>query len=273
MPRWKRVLISFGIVIVACAIYLWLFGTQTFFVLEAHNTARKLPFVKLTPIELTDLSVSQEPGIMLSYFGYEFEVPWTDIDQEKTKIVGGNKAIIAFRSGNVLMVWSGPPHEFMNGLFEQGKIDRDTFRKIYGDEALQSDYSFQRLILEITPDKITVLSTRKTAVSQALLLAVKAICVPGDPNSGIFTVQGKEFKGFQYGRPQSPPKHLNVELFSGGGHLDLFFDQKRNGPIVISQADINRVLQTMHKLPAEVAARDEDVHSSSKLAVNSSLCE
>jgi len=260
MSRWKRVLISFGIVIAACVTYLWLFGTQTFFILEAHSAARKLPFVKLTPIELTDLSVSQDPGIKLSYFGYEFEVPWTDIDQEKTKIVGGNKVIIAFRSGNVLIVWSGPPHEFMNGLLEQGKIDRDTFRKVYGDEALQSDYNFQRLILETTPDKITLLSTRKTAVSQAVLLTVKAICVPGDPNSGIFTVQGKEFKGFQYGRPQSPPKHLNVELFPEGGHLDLFFNQKENGPTVISQADINRVLQTIHKVPAEVAVRNEDVH-------------
>src|SRR5215472_5397336 len=154
MSRWKRGLMSFGIVVVACVTYAWLFGTQSFLVLEAHTVARKLPLVKRTPMELTDLSISQAPGMNLSYFGYEFEVPWIDIDREKTKIVGGNKAIIAFRSGNGLMVWSGPPHEFMNGLFEQLKIDQDTFRKVYGDEALQSDYNFQRLILETTPDKI-----------------------------------------------------------------------------------------------------------------------
>lgn len=241
MSRWKRVLVSFGIVVIACVTYLWLFGTQTFYFLEAHNIARKLPFVKRTPIELTDLSISRAPGMRLSYFGYEFEIPWTDIDNEKTRVVGGNKALIAFRSGNVFMLWSAPPHEFMNGVLEQGKIDRDTFRKVYGDEALQSDYNFMRLILETTPDKITLLSSTKTAMSQGALLTVKAICVPGDPNSGIFDITGKEFKGFQYGRPQSPPKHLNVELFPDGGHLDLFFEQKVNGPTLISQADINRV--------------------------------
>lgn len=260
MSRWKRVLISFGIAVVACVTYLWLFGTQTFFVLEAHNAARKLPFVKLTPTGLSDLSISRAPGMKLSYFGYEFEVPWTDIDTEKTKIVGGNKANIVFRSGNVLSVWSGPPHEFMNGLLEQVKMDRDAFRKVYGDQALQSDYNFQRLILEATPDKITLLSSRKTATSQGVLLTVKAICVPGDPNSGIFAVQGKEFKGFQYGRPQSPPKHLSVELFPENGHLDLLFGQKRDGPTIISQADINRVVQTIHKVPAEVAVGNEDAH-------------
>jgi hypothetical protein len=256
MSRWKRVLMPFGIVVVACVTYLWLCGTQTFFVLEAHNVARKLPFVKRTPVELTDLSISHAPGMNLSYFGYEFEIPWTDIDQEKTKIVGGNKVIIVFRSGNAMSVWSGPPHEFMNGLLEQMKIDRDTFRKIYGDEALQSDYNFQRLILETTPDKITLFSSRKTAVSQGVLLTVKALCVPGDPDSGIFAVQGKEFKGFQYGRPQSPPKHLSVELFPEDGHLDLLIEQKNNGPTVISQADINRIVQTIHKVPAEVAIRN-----------------
>lgn len=233
------------------ATYLWFLGTQTFWVLEAHNVARKLPFVKRTPAALSDLSIAQASGMKLSYFGYEFEVPWTDIDTEKTKTIGGNKAIIAFHSGNVLSIWSGQPHEFMNGLFEAGKIDRNSFRELYGDEALQSDYNFKRLILETTPDKVTLLSDERTDVSQGILLMVKAICVPGDPNSGIYSVQGKEFKGFQYGRPQSPPKQLSIELFPPNGHLDLIFGQKMNGPTVISQADINRIVQTIHAVPTQ----------------------
>lgn len=261
MSRWARVLMSFGTIGVACATYALRFGTQTFLVVEAHNVARKLPFVKRTPVPLTDLSISQASGMKLSYFGYDFEVPWTDIDEEKTKIIGGNKAIIVFRSGNVLSVWSGPPHEFMNGFFEQGMIDRDTFRKVYGAEALQSDYNFQRLILESTPDKITLLSSKKTAVSQSVLLTVKALSVPGDPNSGIFAIQGKKFKGFQYGCPQSPPKHLSVELFPEDGHLDLLFSQKKDGRTVISQADINRIVQTIHRAPVETARKDADVHN------------
>lgn len=257
MSRWKRVLISIGIVLVVCATYLWFLGTQTFFVLEAHNVARKLPFVKLMPVPLPDLSVAQAPGMKLSYFGYEFEIPWTDIDTEKTQIIGGNKAIIAFHSGNVISVWSGQPHEFMNGLLEAGKIDRDSFRKLYGDEALQSDYNFKRLILETTPDKVALLRDRRTDVSQGVLLMVKAICVPGDPNSGIYAVQGQEFKGFQYGRPQSPPKQLSVELFPANGHLDLIISQKAQGPTVISQADINRIVQTIHTVPIQTAARSK----------------
>jgi hypothetical protein len=260
MSRRNRTLILFGLLVAACVTYLCLFGVQTLFVLEAHKIGRQIPFLKRTPIELTDLSVSQTPGMKLAYFGYDFEIPWTDIDNEKTKIVGGNKAIIAFHSGNALMVWSAPPHEFMNSLLEDMKTNPETFRKIYGDGVLQSDYSLMRLILETTPNRITLSATREWDTSQVMLLMVKGICVPGDPASGIFDVRGKEFKGFQYGRPQSPPKKLNVELFPEGGHLDIFFGQKSGGGTFISQGDINRVIQTIHRVPAEAAGVDANFH-------------
>jgi hypothetical protein len=248
MSRRTRVLTSFGVGVVLFGSCLWFFGTQIIFVLEAHHIARKLPFVEQTPVPLTDLSISRVPGMKLSYFGYEFEVPWTDIDKEKSKIIGGNKAIIVFRSGNVLSVWSGPPHEFMNGLLAMGKIDQPTFRRIYGDQTLESDYNFMRLILEATPDKVRLFSPRSTTVSQGVLVSVKALCTPGDPNSGIFEIKTGEFRGFQYGRLQSPPKVVNVELFPEDGHLDLFFNQRRDGLVVISQGDVNRVVQTIHKV-------------------------
>ncbi len=260
MSRRNHVLSSIGILLIAIVIYLWFFGMQTFFVLEAHNTARKLPFLRRTPVELSDLSISKVPGMKLSYFGYEFEIPWTDIDKDKSKVVGGNKAIIVFHSGNALMVWSAPSHEFMNDLFKNMKIDRENFRKIYGDDVLQSDYSLMRLILETTPSTIAMSSSKERDASQEMLLIVKAICTPGDPNSGIFNVKGKEFLGFQYGSPQNPAKLLEVELFPEGGHLDIFFGQKNGGDTLISQADINRVVQTIHRVPTEVAIRDVNVH-------------
>jgi hypothetical protein len=155
MSKRKRILISLGAVIVVCGTYLWFFGVQTFLALEAGNIARNTPVVKKLPAELPDLTISGTPGRKLSYFGYEFEVPWGDIDEAKSRIIGGNRAIVAFRSGNALSVWSGSPHEFVNTALSSGKINRDTFRQIYGDTALESDYSFHRIMLDATLDKIT----------------------------------------------------------------------------------------------------------------------
>ena len=200
MSKRDRILIFLGIAIVVCGAYLWFFGVQTFLALEARNIAHKMPVVKQIPIQLPDLSISQVRGKKLSYFGYEFEVPWDDIDESNSRIIGGNRAVIAFRSGNALSVWSGSPHEFVDTVLTSGNINRNTFRQIYGDAALKSDYSFHRIMLDATPSRITPLISKQQAISQAMLLIVKGISAPGGAESGIFTVSAGEFHGFQFGR-------------------------------------------------------------------------
>lgn len=254
MSRWKRVLVWLGIAVIACGTFFWFFGVQTLLALEARHIGRKSPVVNRVPIELPDLSVSQTTGKKLSYFGYEFEVPWDDVDESKSRIIGGNKAIIAFRSGNVLSVWSGSPREFVNLVLSSGKMDSDTFRQIYGDEALKSDYALHRIMLETTPAKITPFISKRKAVSGAMLLLMKAISAPRGADSAILAVTAADFHGFQYGRPQVPPVGFSVELFGDNGSLDFIFGQKMNGPTVISQADINRILQTLHKASGEAVA-------------------
>lgn len=81
MSKRKRILIVLGALVATVGVYVWLFGVQTFFALETRNIARKMPIVKNVPVELPDLSVSRTPGKKLSYFGYDFEVPWDDIEK------------------------------------------------------------------------------------------------------------------------------------------------------------------------------------------------
>jgi len=251
MSRRMRVLVGLGTVVLTCGIYLWFFGFQTMVALEARYIARQMPVVKKVPLELPDLSISRSPGTKLSYFGYQFEVPWDDIDEAKTRTIGEDKAIIAFRSGNVLSVWRGSPREFVNTLLTSGKIDPDIFRQMYGDEALQSDYALHRIMLDTTPGRITPFISKKDAVSRATLLVMKGISAPRGAESGIFAVKAGEFTGFQYGRPPSPSVGLSVELFADSGSLDFIFGQKANGSTVTSQPDINRILQTLQRATSE----------------------
>jgi hypothetical protein len=77
--------------------------------------ARKVPPVaRVVPTDLRDVSVSQAPGRKLLYLGYEFEVPWTDLDETRTKLYPTNKpektmAVLTFKSGLRLMVMAAPP--------------------------------------------------------------------------------------------------------------------------------------------------------------------
>ncbi len=257
MSTRARVLIALLVVVLACAAYLWFFGFQTLILLEARYLTRKTPVVSMAPAPLLDLSISRSPGRKLSYFGYEFEVPWNDIDDAKTKILpdNNNKAMIAFQSGNSLSLWHGSSRAFVNTVLSNDKIDQSTLRRMYGDEALLSDYALYRTILEATPGNITPFMSRQDAASRALLLIVKGTMMPRGAASGVFAVSAGEFTGFQFGRAQNQFGEVSVRLFSDSSSLNFIFYQNPGSPAVISQPDINRILQTLHKTTSPSVAK------------------
>ncbi len=239
-----------------CAVYLWFFGFATMFAVEARYVGWKMPVVRRTPVELFDLSISQAPGKKLSYLGYEFEVPW-DVNEEKTKQRGKTSVVIALRSGNAIWFSRVPPKEFVNNLLTSSKVDAENLRKLYGEDALHSDYSLTQLVLEVTPQKVGPFSARRDAVGTLMLVVIKGIMMPRGGESGIFRIRTGNFQGFQYGDPRSRPKSLDVEIFAADGGLAFLFAQRDNGPTpAITQAEINRVIQTVRRVPdQELVAR------------------
>jgi hypothetical protein len=43
--------------------------------------------------------------------------------------------------------------------------------------------------------------------------------------------------------------------------VDILFGQKLNGPVTISQAGVNRVVQSLRKLPADEMGSDHNSHN------------
>src|SRR5258708_40131545 len=83
---WGRVLCAFvrvGILIGFVGVLIEILGPSMSIFFTARWEARKLPGVKVTPQPLLDYSVSDAPGTVLSYFGYEFEVPWNASFKQK----------------------------------------------------------------------------------------------------------------------------------------------------------------------------------------------
>lgn len=84
----KRILIILGIVVFVSGTYLWFFGFQTASALMVRYAFRNTPEVTKIPVPLPDLSVSTVSHKTVFYFGYEFELPWDDVDQQKDKTFG-----------------------------------------------------------------------------------------------------------------------------------------------------------------------------------------
>jgi hypothetical protein len=233
----------FGAFMIGCTLYLWFFGVQTFFALETRQLGRKLPIVKSVPIELEDLTVSQAQGKKLAFMGVEFEVPWDDVDEKKTRIVG-TWALIYFRSGNSIILCVSPPKGFMKGLFRDKVTKPELFTGLYGNDVLRSDYALMKAIFETTPSKITLLTPSSTAAGLSSVIMIKAI-MPPTTDWGIYNVLSKNFQGYQLGDPRRSPRKMSLELYANDVEIEINIDQIVSGPTPrITQVDINRIIQT-----------------------------
>src|SRR6476620_3508106 len=89
--------------------------------LSFYAARKALPIARVVPADLKDKSVSPTPGRNLSYFGYEFEVPWSDLDETQTKLYPKDKpnktrVDLHFRSGLRLLVTAIPPGSWATEL-------------------------------------------------------------------------------------------------------------------------------------------------------------
>jgi hypothetical protein len=240
-PRWRGILMWLGIGFGLIAITLWLLGIAT--MSEARRIARDNPSVWMSPVHLSNSSISNALGKRLSYLGYEFEVPWTDIDNEHTKLVGSWQ-VIAFDSKRVIVLRTRPAKEEVKFFSGGGKRDALKSRLIWGGEALVSDYAFNKAALETTPANVTPFALRPQARELGLLVLKSTLfAVNGKPDR-VFLITTKDFQGFQYGYPQARPRMIVDSLYADTGGLDLEFHNSKSGP-AITQEEINRVVQTV----------------------------
>lgn len=248
MTKRKRVLIWLGSSSALIALYAWFFGVATMLAIEARYVGRKFPVVKRTPAPLSDFSRSTSQGQKVTYAGYEFEVPWA-VDDKRTNQISPTSEVIAFDSGKALWFSRVPPREFLHTFLRCAGIDPAALRQLYGD-ALDSDYSIHKLILDTTPRKISPFTSRKEAGGGAVLLMMKIAMMAQGGETGIYDVQTNDFRGFQYGDPRLRPKLIDVEVFAQDGGLAFLFSQTNSGPApAVTQAEINRVVQSVHKVP------------------------
>jgi len=142
------------------------------------------------------------------------------------------------------------PKEFVKDFLSTGKANPAGLRNLYGEGVLQSDYSLKQQILEATPAKVGLLTPRKEAVGSAMLLLIKGIIMPSGAESGIYQIRAGDFRGFQFGDPRSRPKSIDLEIYNQDGGLGFIFSQPQNtSDPAITQAQINRIVQSLRKLP------------------------
>ncbi len=231
--RWTNVASGVSL----CVICVWFFSWYFEPLLEGRILLGKEPLILQTPSELPDKTISSAPGTSLSYLGYSFEVPWVDIEREKITR-RPNMVIVPFRSGGLIWLSVYPPRETISILAKSSV----NFCSIIGNRACESDYEFENLALSTTPAELGWFKSRTRNARAFTLLLMKTVDLTG--RSEIFSVESKEFKGFQFGTSSTNGGPVD-DLYSDGGKVKLMFGRK---PGHITQPEINRMVQTLHHI-------------------------
>ena len=161
-----------------------------------------------------------------------------------------NMVSLVFHSNLVLILHKVPQNEFLNGVLDEKQmINKKLLEQTYGKDAVQSEYALHKVILSTTPRNLTLaMPSDKLALVNEILI-VKRLSTLSQADKGIFWVNTKDFKGFQYGTPGVHADTYN-ELFSDSQTVELIMSSNARGcSASYSQADLNRILQTLHRVP------------------------
>jgi hypothetical protein len=228
----------------AVTAFVWFFGVQCIVCWKVRQFEKSNPVLRVIPQPLRDAAPAKQPGLKLSVYGYEFEVPWGDIDKEKTRS-GDFATIYYFRSGPFLMFSN--PKKAANA--KETILADDEKRKVatqmWGEKALGSNFALTKAILETTPAQMSVFAPRPKVVGLGMLLMLKMVPATGG-ETGIFAFDTPTLRGFQMGDPDKKPKSLSVRALDMGDHqLEITFGIQSGYAGQITQSEVNRVLQTV----------------------------
>jgi hypothetical protein len=223
--------------------------------LSFYAAKKAPPIARIVPTDLKDKSVSEGPGKKLSYFGYEFEVPWSDLDETQTKLYPKEKpektkVDLYFRSGLRLLVSTTPPREWAKQLTEMASNPHG-IESIFGRETMKSDYSFVKTLYEFSPDKMHHWAfLQRGQIRDEFLLSIKSIALPKSAETGIFNIENQSYKGFQAGNPQVRQDRIIVDLYADEGSVEMIFFQKDyQSSAGVTQPEINRIVQSLCRAP------------------------
>lgn len=209
--------------------------------------------VNVVPTELPDHSVSQAAGLHLSYVGYDFEVPWSDLDDTQTKLYPQNRAekneaILTFRSGLRVMIAAVPARQFVRDFSNDFSTGPHLVNTSFERGGVASDYVVASNIYNFSPATMHYWSlSPQVHYREDAMLSMKSM-LPGPAEHGIFNIQNAGYRGFQQGNPQVRQNALVLNLYSDDGSVQIKFSQKDyHNPSGVTQAEINRVIQSLQR--------------------------
>lgn len=241
-----------GLIVALGVLFAVFFGMQTLAVISVKRTAGKSPEMCVVPQGLEIASPADVPGTRFSYFGYEFELPWTDVEEE----VRESSVRIDSDSGKIVLFFD--PAQQLDIVEERvvpGPESREEVVALLG----KPGYARYRDMLNATPDQLSVFMPREESFRVSVLLMMKALLAGSLSAPGLHSFEHGDLRGFQFGDPQAADTVIVHVFDKADQHLEFnFFAQDPDAKL--SQDEINRLIHTLKR--AQESTEDESAPTS-----------
>jgi hypothetical protein len=253
---WRRIPCALGRVVLLLALLTGLGALlgpplTTFFTVKWW--AKKIPGLNVVPEPLKDYSVSDAPGTTLSYFGYSFEVPWNasfKVKEGPKNTSTSGVAGVNFASGQDLLVLASDDQTgLLSKIVHDPSLHMENLGPLFGDLIKRSAYDQYSDLLNTTPSTVRAFGPRAEAVRGQMLLTIKAIAFPSSLETGVFSFQFPNKRGFQIGDPRKS-RRADLEILDlDGNRVEIICSASQDG-VRLTQPELNRILKSLRAVPA-----------------------
>ena len=203
---------------------------------------RAKPELWIVPTPLADVSIEQNAGRNFIFYGYQFEVPRTDVNREEHL---RNMELVYF-SNNLVMMLHDPAQSVkqLKELTGEGTKNEAALKRLFGEEATRSNYALRSKILNLTPRDLHLSFSRQKMVSSSVLLALKPMWA-GAPQNGLYSFQTKWLRGFQEGNP-TRDKTVTIDAFDAyDREIELSIGRAPGASQNVTQPELNRIIYSL----------------------------
>jgi hypothetical protein len=210
----------------------------------AREISRDYQNLDVVPTALTDTSIAELSGPRIERFGFSFQVPWKDIEKDRTMKTA---AALAFKQGGRVIVLN--PASGVNGAEILRGTTSSQYRlmsRLLGSKALSSNYELMVAEVQATPGGIKWWGGRVSNSRELILLGNKGMNL--GKATAIHSIGSGDVRGFQYGDPDVAPYVVKLDLFDATDkHYEFHISGKDEDRPVISQAQINGLVASLHE--------------------------
>ena len=230
-------------IIFTVLITLLYYGRPSGILLYTKWQARKAPEMWVVPIPLTIGPFDPSAGRTFSYFGYQFDSPWTEVKRERKM---ESAAVLSFSNGAIISIFD--QQQFGNELqaIKEESVRRGVdIKNVFGDDATRSRYALRSKILRLTPQDLHIFSSRQEMVGNSMLLLLKSILTKR-LKGGLYSFETPWVRGFQEGGPEQDQMVIIEAFDSQDREIEIYVGAEKSAAGKPSQADSNRILYSLH---------------------------